>query len=93
MDDAQGTIQERANSHGDYADVARTSQAIKQVIRNAVGDQPHNVITPAQQESMELIAMKLARIIHGNRNEVDHWRDIAGYATLITNKLTTGNHA
>jgi hypothetical protein len=34
--------------------------------------------------------MKMSRILCGNPNEPDHWRDIAGYATLIENILVHG---
>jgi hypothetical protein len=34
-----------------------------------------------------LIMSKLARALHSPYN-VDHWRDIAGYATLVANWLT-----
>ncbi len=34
-----------------------------------------------------MIAHKIASILAGDPNEIDHWRDIAGYATLIVKEL------
>jgi hypothetical protein len=39
------------------------------------------------RESLDMISNKIARIVNGNPSEPDHWIDIAGYATLIANRL------
>jgi hypothetical protein len=36
---------------------------------------------------MEQIAMKLARIMSGNSFDIDHWHDIAGYASLVVREI------
>src|ERR1700688_1023243 len=70
----------RENSHGDYTGTAELSQRMKAWIR----DQPGWVkLRVVQQESLDLIAMKIARILSGDPEEVDHWDDIAGYAQLV----------
>lgn len=40
-----------------------------------------------QKEALEMIASKIARILNGNTNNEDSWRDIAGYATLVADRL------
>ena len=50
-----------------------------------------NSLSPQQQEALEMICHKIARIVAGNPNFVDHWRDIAGYATLVANELEAKN--
>jgi hypothetical protein len=40
-----------------------------------------------QKEALDMIVHKIARILNGNPNVHDHWHDIAGYATLIANRL------
>ncbi|MDY0487330.1 DUF6378 domain-containing protein, partial [Pasteurella multocida] len=35
-----------------------------------------------QYYALTMIATKIVRIVNGNPHEVDHWRDIVGYATL-----------
>jgi hypothetical protein len=42
-------------------------------------------------ETLDMIAHKIGRIIAGNAAEPDHWRDIAGYAQLVANRLEGGN--
>jgi len=40
-----------------------------------------------QWEALEMIATKLSRIVNGNPNKIDNWDDIAGYATLVADRL------
>ena len=40
-----------------------------------------------QREALQMIASKIARILSGNHDEIDHWRDIAGYANLAVREL------
>ena len=40
-----------------------------------------------QRESIHMILVKLSRILYGKHDHVDHWDDIAGYATLVVNRL------
>jgi hypothetical protein len=70
-------ISERAKTHGDYSHTSRVAHCLKQIIR----EQEDN-LTCDQQEALEMIAVKMARIMCGNANEPDHWRDISGYAHL-----------
>jgi hypothetical protein len=41
------------------------------------------------QEAAEMIVHKLARIVNGNPFYMDSWVDIAGYATLVVDRLPT----
>lgn len=77
-------IQEREPVHGEYATTSAAAQALKSTIRQ-VGDFNVN-LTSQQRESLEMIATKIARIISGDSNHVDHWQDIIGYATLAMPK-------
>lgn len=70
-------LAEREKTHGSFTNVANTAQAIKGEM--ATED---SKVNNAQLEALHLIATKIARIVHGNPNEPDHWRDIAGYAKL-----------
>jgi hypothetical protein len=40
-----------------------------------------------QWEALEMIVHKIGRIVNGNPDVTDHWVDIAGYATLIADRL------
>ena len=69
-------LAERRNTHGAFKANAEISQTLKEFIR-AVPD-----LNAVQREALEMIAMKLSRILSGNANVRDHWADLAGYATL-----------
>ena len=40
-----------------------------------------------QSEALDMIMTKIARVINGDANHVDTWNDIAGYATLVSERL------
>lgn len=44
-------------------------------------------MTFVHMEAIEMIFHKIGRIGAGNPNFVDHWEDIAGYATLVAQRL------
>ena len=78
-------LAERGKTHGDFKDHAKLSQNLKEVARSSKNWQMD--FSHTQQEALEMICHKIARIVAGNPNFVDHWRDIAGYATLVANEL------
>lgn len=63
---------------------AEISQALSEVMYRATN---YKSLTPYQRESLEMIQHKIARILEGDRNHVDHWHHIAGYATLVERHL------
>lgn len=70
-------IEARAKTHGDYKLQAKLAQDLKTRIRQEGGN-----LSPQQQEALEMICVKIARIVCGNPNEPDHWLDVQGYAAL-----------
>jgi hypothetical protein len=82
--DVTETLNERGNRYGEYVDVSATAQTIKNVLRS--GDS-WETMEPYMQESLDLIANKLARIVNGNPFYADSWHDCAGYATLVEIEL------
>ena len=77
-------LDEREITHGDFATKARFIQAFKLMMRTAEG---YDDLSPAQRESLDMIATKIGRILHGQPNFADHWRDGAGYFELIVREL------
>ena len=72
---------ERGKTHGDFANNAAISQALKRIIHDtAILRNFSNV----QREALDMIALKLSRILSGQANFKDHWDDIAGYAKLVS---------
>jgi len=80
-------LDERAKTHGDYLITAKVAQKIKAMIRNSPA---YPDMSERQSESLDMIAVKLARIMCGDPSEPDHWHDIAGYALLATKKQNDG---
>ena len=78
-------LDEREKTHGDYYRVAMMAQELKDVMRRGKN---WKTLDDTQREALEMIASKIGRILSGNPHEVDHWRDIAGYAALIERWLT-----
>ena len=73
------TIAERAETHGVWYEQSTTAQAIKDIIRRS-----HNwdALTCSQREALEMIAVKISRILNGDPCHRDNWHDLAGYAAL-----------
>jgi hypothetical protein len=78
------TLIDRYAVHGAFVDQAEISQALSAVMQRSTN---YKNLTPYQRESLEMIQAKIARILEGDRNHVDHWHDIAGYATLVERYL------
>lgn len=72
---------ERGRVHGDFSDVSRIAQALKQVAH----DSPNwkRGMTDAQCEGVDMILHKVARILCGDPSHHDHWADISGYAHIV----------
>jgi UDP-N-acetylmuramoylalanine-D-glutamate ligase len=77
------TLAEREATHGRFTVYALAAQSIKGVmkIRQTVA------LSDYQIEALDQISGKIARILTGNSNHIDHWHDIAGYATLVERQL------
>lgn len=75
---------ERGKTHGDFEAHAAMSQTFKYILRDS---KAWDTLDPHMQEALDMIVHKIARILVGNPTHVDHWDDIAGYATLVSNIL------
>lgn len=82
--DSKDIIVERDKTHGDYDYQSKLSQEIKNVFKSSY---LWNTLSYNQKESLEMIAVKISRILNGNPNFKDHWDDISGYAELISESL------
>lgn len=88
MGEVEKILEERGKTHGEFTTHARISQKLKSVARmSGMGSLPLPHV-----ESLEMIFHKIARILNGNPDHVDHWDDIAGYATLIAKELRKGEN-
>jgi DNA-binding Xre family transcriptional regulator len=75
-------LEERGKNYGEFSNQAEISQELKQVIYLNVGK-----LEAFKLEALEMICHKIARIINGDSNYIDSWRDISGYSTLVVKQL------
>lgn len=78
------TIEQRDARYGRFAHGAEIMQSIKQKMRSADG---WRSLESDQKEALEMIVHKIGRILNGDPNYVDSWLDIAGYSSLIVDRL------
>ena len=84
--DLDETLDERAQDYGKFKDGAALMQGIKRLLADHA--RAHNkTFADDQWEALEMIVHKMARIVNGNPDKVDSWVDIAGYATLVADRL------
>ena len=79
-------LDQRATQYGKFIEGAEVMQTLKQVVRTSI-QKRGTALAFDQLESIDMIIHKLGRIINGNPDNVDSWRDIAGYATLVADRL------
>lgn len=80
------TLQDRGQKYGKFSGHAEVSQDLKLVIRTHLKHRG-KILALDQQEALEMICHKIARIINGDADYIDSWHDIAGYSTLIVQRL------
>lgn len=88
--DIQSTLNERGKTHGNFFVQGAMAQDLKGIVRAHLLLAGDRTLKPCQMEALDMIFGKISRIVHGNPDEPDHWKDIAGYATLIENILVHG---
>jgi hypothetical protein len=88
--DLTNLLADRAKTHGDFLHHALITQELKEVIHNPdrYGNNFWAELNVCQQETLDMIAHKIGRILAGDPNFRDHWIDIAGYAILVANRCT-----
>lgn len=87
MKDVTETLGLRENRYGEFRNVSETSQCLKDIMRSGAS---WKGMEPYMQESLDLIANKLARIVNGDPFYDDSWHDIGGYAKLVEIEIAKG---
>jgi hypothetical protein len=94
-DEIRDTVEQRANIYGDFTHESIIAMGLKNVLRYEWSDDLTELkirdgwarLEPYQQHGLELICLKLARTVNGDGGYLDSYRDIAGYCTLIMDRL------
>jgi hypothetical protein len=75
-------IHDRKNTHGPVQEQFACAQELKSVCRANASER----VLPVHQEAVEMIQLKVSRILAGDPDFPDHWEDIAGYAMRVVGK-------
>lgn len=83
---------ERKKTHGSFWMNACISQSLKKYARSRNG---YDKLNDVQKEALDMIFLKISRILSGQNEHSDHWDDIAGYAHLASTikSFSDGNNA
>lgn len=79
LDEPKALTNERRRSHGDWLEQARVGLNLDHAAQDSNG---YARLKPYQRKSVDMILVKLSRILSGDPNHADHWDDIGGYAHL-----------
>lgn len=78
-------LDQRHDTYGNFADLAEIAVDLRRVLLEHLVHKGARL--PADhEEALAMICTKMARIVNGAEH-VDNWRDIAGYATLVADRL------
>ena len=91
--DINKTLTERKETHGEFNRVSRLHVELLEAFKTFSWNNWEVDYLEPQMVALDMILHKLSRIGCGNPDETDHWRDIAGYATLVVKELEKGNNA
>ena len=91
-DSINAILEERGARYGKFDDHARITGILKREMRQfrrrgEILPMAWDGLAYDQQESLDMIAHKIGRIINGDPNYADSWVDIAGYAKLVADRL------
>jgi hypothetical protein len=80
------TLEQRGSRYGTFKGHSELSQSLSRTIRT------HTILngktlSDVHTEALNMICHKIARIVNGDPNYDDSWRDIAGYATLVVKEI------
>lgn len=84
--DINKTLTERGERYGAFIGHAEIAQRLKGVVFTYTSVR-RKELDFDQQEALDMICHKIARIINGDPNYADSWHDIAGYAQLVADRL------
>ena len=83
MADLNETLKERGARYGKFRDMAAAARELQCTISSNSCPE----LASDQELALDMICVKIARIITGDPNYSDSWHDIAGYAKLVADRL------
>jgi len=89
MTDIDTTLAEREKTHGRWIDTAGLFDTLIGALEK---EEVWGNLSPTCRAAITMICMKMARIVCGDPEHPDHWRDIAGYASLEERRINPPAH-
>jgi len=83
--DTDKILEERGSRYGNYLRQTQISKRIQNTMKLC---ESYSDLATDQQDALEMIAVKISRILNGDPNYADNWCDIAGYAKLVAGRLS-----
>lgn len=84
MSDIEQTLAERGSRYGVFARQAEIEQDSADRLKQTPG---WARLAPDQKSALEMICVKMARIVNGDPDYIDNYMDIEGYARLVRLRL------
>ena len=84
MSGISDTLEERGKRYGNYLKQTEISNDLRTRMMNTPGWEKMEV---DMEDALTMIAVKISRILNGDPFYSDNWHDIAGYATLVADRL------
>lgn len=94
--DIQTVLAARGQRYGAFLGHAEITQKLKGVMLRGEGLPTETaaqvrsrvaMMAPDQLECLEMICHKVGRVLNGDPHYEDSWRDVAGYSTLVADRL------
>lgn len=90
MSDVSATLAERGGRYGSFVTQAEIEQDLMARLAVEAG---WSRLAPDQKSAVQMICVKLARIVNGDPNYADNWHDIVGYGRLVDDRLAQAGEA
>lgn len=84
MSGVDATLADRGQSYGEYADGTVIAMDLYERTQRTPG---YANMTAGQRYAIFMFCAKMARLLNGDPNHKDSWHDIAGYATLVHDRI------
>src|SRR5882757_1556156 len=90
QDQIESLVRSRDSEYGKYDRMAQLTVALNDIFYAHMQKYNSNrkaLLTDSQTVAIHMIFLKLSRIGNGNPDNIDSWKDIAGYAKLVADEL------
>lgn len=85
-EDIDAVLNARGSIYGVFLDNAALSQSLKHCMAQTTVWRTDKLAAD-QREALELMSLKISRILTGDPDYLDNWIDIEGYAKLVSDRL------